>query len=87
MVHYAEILDTCLIGLKQAMPDPGLVNLNTQKVPGRACGGLLNQCLAVAESDFEDHGGKAAKYGKKVQGLRVVLKAVNRPKGIECTLL
>ena len=77
----------CVAGREQAVTDAGLVNLDAEEVEFRVLCGLLHQRLAVAEADFEHHGGGAPEQRAELQQLLAERHAEFRPEFLECTLL
>ena len=69
------------------MPDAGRVYFDTDKVRVRVLDGLLNQCFAVAETNFQNDWSMPAKYGPEVQRFDNELNAIVRPQFVKRFLL
>ena len=83
----AEVFNTCLLRLQQAMADARLMNLDPEEILVRVCGGQLYQGFAVAKTDLGDNWLVCTKQFVEFEWTARVGHPVYRPKLIERALL
>ena len=87
VINQPQVGDAGVLGPEHAMTNPRFVNLDAQEVLVWCCGGLLDECLAVAETDLEYDGCRAPEQGREIQWFRSVFQAITRPKRLKGALL
>ena len=87
MPDQPEIRHARVARLQQAMTYAGLVHLDADEISVLALYGLLDQRIAIAETDFENDGRVTPEHRAEIERRFRIFDAIHRPQLIECALL
>ena len=87
MDNESQIVDAGITGFQEAVTYAGLVYFDSDEVLAGMFDRLLNECLSIAEANFQNHRCSASKECLQVQQIVPVLEPERGPKFFQCFLL